>query len=92
MTYKLKYTNQFKKDYKKSKKQGRDIPIFVEVLEKLKKDEYLGIHFNDHQLSGNFIGFRECHIKPDWILIYHKDKKAKTITLTRIGSHSDLFS
>lgn len=91
MTYKLKYTAQFKKDYKKSKKQGREITLFVEVLEKLRNDEYLGIQLNDHQLTGNFTGFRECHLKSDWILIYHKDKKTKTITLTRIGSHSDLF-
>ena len=91
MTYKLKYTSQFKKDYKRSKKQGREITLFVEVLEKLRKDEYLGIQFSDHQLTGNFTGFRECHLNPDWILIYRKDKKTKTITLTRIGSHSDLF-
>lgn len=91
MTYKLKYTSQFKKDYKKSKKQGREIRVFVEALEKLRSDEYLGIQFNDHQLTGNFTDFRECHLKPDWILIYHKDKKTKTITLIRIGSHSDLF-
>lgn len=92
MTYKIKHTTQFKKDYKRAKKQGRDITILVEVLEKLKKDESLEDHFNDHQLLGQFSGFRECHLKPDWILIYYKDKNTKTITLTRMGNHSDLFS
>jgi len=92
VTYKIKHTTQFKKDYKRAKKQGRDITILVEVLEKLKKNESPEDHFNDHQLLGQFSGFRECHLKPDWILIYYKDKKTKTITLTRMGNHSDLFS
>ena len=92
MTYKIKHTTQFKKDYKRAKKQGRDITILVEVLEKLKKNESPEDHFNDHQLLGQFSGFRECHLKPDLILMYYKDKKTKTITLTRMGNHSDLFS
>jgi len=91
LSYTLKYTSQFKKDYKRSKKQGKDITLLVETLEKLMNDEELGVHFYDHYLTGNFAGFRECHLKPDWILIYHKDKKTKRITLTRLGSHSELF-
>ena len=73
MSYTLKYTSQFKKDYKRAKKQGKDITLLVETLEKLKNDETLDVHF----LTGNFIRFRECHLKPDWILIYHKEKKLK---------------
>jgi len=92
LTYKIKHTTQFKKDYKRAKTQGRDINILVEVLGKLKNDENLDYHFNDHQLLGHFSDFRECHLKPDWLLIYYKDKKTKTIILTRLGNHSDLFS
>ena len=88
----IKRTSQFKKDFKRIVKQGFDIQPLAEVIDKLSKEEPLDEKFCDHPLKGELSGFRECHIKPDWLLIYLVDKGELILTLSRTGSHSDLFN
>lgn len=89
---KVRYRKQFRKDYKRVIKQAGHTPaLFQEVLTYLVKEEPLPDKYRDHALSGNYIGFRECHIQPDWLLIYKVEADILTLTLTRTGSHSDLF-
>lgn len=85
----LHYTTQFKKDYKRIKKQNRDISKLRAVIEKLVEGQSLEPRFRDHQLYGNWEGHRNCHIEPDWILIYRVT--ADDLYLERTGSHSELF-
>jgi mRNA interferase YafQ len=86
---KIVYSSQFKKDYKKVKKQNKDIGKLGFVIEKLAAKERLDAKYRDHPLSGNWKGFRDCHLEPDWILIYRASED--TLTLARTGSHSELF-
>ncbi len=85
----VNFTNQFKKDYKTAEKRGLDIQLLESVMVRLAIPEILEEKFKDHSLTGEYKGCRECHIKPDWILIYYLGKNS--ITFTRTGSHSDLF-
>lgn len=85
------YTNQFKKDFKKAKKQGKNLEKLKEVLVLLQEQQTLPPKYKDHALAGNYIGTRECHIEPDWLLIYKIDGDKLILTLARIGSHSELF-
>ena len=85
------YTNQFKKDFKKAKKQGKNLEKLKEVLVLLQEQQILTQKYKDHVLTGNYIGTRECHIEPDWLLIYKIDGDKLILTLARIGSHSELF-
>ena len=85
------YTSQFKKDYKKAKKQGKDLNKLKEVLSFLQNGCSLQESYRDHSLTGNYIGFRECHISPDWLLIYKIDNNQLILTVARLGSHSELF-
>ena len=87
----IKRTSQFKKDVKRVIKQGRKIEELAFVIEKLANEETLDEKFLDHPLKGEWIGFRECHIDPDWLLIYLIDEKDLILSLTRTGSHEDLF-
>ena len=91
MTLTVTYTNRFKKDYELVKKRGWNIPKLKQVIELLMNCESLPIQNRDHQLVGTYVGCRECHIEPDWVLIYKIDKIESTLTLLRTGSHSDLF-
>ena len=85
-------TTQFKKDFKKTIQQpGHKPELFQKVLEYLVNEHPLPIRHRDHALSGDYTGFRECHILPDWLLIYKIEEDILTLTLTRKGSHSDLF-
>ena len=86
---KIHRTSQFKKDYKKAIKSSKPINLLVQIIEKLANKETLSEKYRDHNLSGNYTNFRECHIQPDWLLIYKYDRE--TLYLTRLGSHSDLF-
>ena len=88
----IKRTSQFKKDFKRIIKQGFDIQPLIEVIDKISKEEPLEEKFCDHALKGKWLGFRECHIKSDWLLIYLIDKGELILTLSRTGSHSDLFN
>lgn len=90
--YKVIFTSQFKKDVKKARKRGADLRKFEEVLEILVSGSSLEAKYRDHALSGNWVGFRELHIAPDWLLIYYIEDDILVLTLSRMGSHSDLFS
>ena len=68
--YTVKFTNAYKKSYKLMKKRGLDLSLLDEVVDTLRQGKQLDSKYRDHGLSGNFHGFRECHIKPDWLLIY----------------------
>ncbi len=85
----LHYTTQFKKDYKKVKKQNKDLSKLKVIIERLVDRQTLEPKYKDHQLSGNWKGHRDCHIEPDWILIYQLTDNA--LILERIGNHSELF-
>jgi mRNA interferase YafQ len=89
--YKITATNQFKKEYKKAKKRDFDISELEKVVDILAKGEKLNTKYKDHDLIGNYIGYRECHIKPDWLLIYKIENDKLVLVLSRTGTHSDLF-
>jgi mRNA interferase YafQ len=85
----IRRTRQFKRDVKRMQRQGREVEKLKRVLEALVKGEPLAAKHRDHVLVGQYKGTRECHIEPDWLLIY---ESAETeIVLIRTGSHSDLF-
>ena len=85
-------TNQFKKDLKRVKKRGKDLSLLKEVLQLLREEQILEEKYRDHALTGDYIGFRECHVQPDWLLVYRYDNDVLVLTLSRTGTHSDLFS
>ncbi len=91
MKYIVDFTTQFKKDIKLAKKQGKDTDKIFEVVEKLANDEVLEAKYKDHCLTGDYKDCRECHIEPDWLLIYKKYESELILMLVRTGSHSDLF-
>ena len=91
MKYIVDFTTQFKKDIKLAKKQGKDTEKIFEVVEKLANDEVLEAKYKDHSLTGDYKDCRECHIEPDWLLIYKKYESELILMLGRTGSHSDLF-
>lgn len=84
-------TSQFKKDYKRIKKRGYALQDLHSVLQKLANGEALDVRNCDHALVGDYEGFRECHIKPDWLLIYAIDGDQLILTASRTGTHSDLL-
>ena len=88
----LKTTTKFRKDYKRMKKQGKDMSILQEVIEELLAENVLDRKYRDHALTGSYAGFRECHIQPDWLLIYGVDHGQLILTASRTGTHSDLFN
>ena len=91
MTLKIVTTSQFKKDFKRIKKRGHDMRELHKVLDTLRAGLPLDERNRDHALVGNYIGFRECHIRPDWLLIYAIDNERLILTASRTGSHADLF-
>lgn len=91
MSLKLVPTSQFKKDYKKAKKRGLNMAALQVILDKLCAEEPLDERHRDHTLVGTYAGFRECHIQPDWLLIYAIDKGQLILIASRTGTHSDLF-
>ena len=84
-------TAQFKKDLKLIKKRGQDLTELTTVIDTLASGRPLPEKYRDHLLTGNWHGHRECHIAPDWLLIYKIDCGVLVLTLARTGSHSDLF-
>lgn len=88
---KIRYSTKFKKDFKLIQKQGNDVNLLQEVIEMLSAERQLPQKNQDHALNGDYLGYRECHISPDWLLIYKVEKDILTLSLTRTGSHSDLF-
>ena len=89
--YTVKFTSAFKKGYKLMKKRGLDLSLLDEVVDKLRQGIPLEEKNRDHELSGGWEGFRECHIKPDWLLIYLIEDHILTLTLVDTGSRSVLF-
>ena len=82
-------SSQFKKDLKKARRQGKDLNLLQAVVKTLAQEEPLEARFRDHDLTGNWRGYRECHVSPDWLLIYKIDRDE--LKLARVGSHSELF-
>ena len=89
--YEIRVTSRFKKDLKAAQEQGRDLTLLHAVITKLSNGEMLAPKYRDHALTGDWADFRECHIIPDWLLIYKQDKAILILTLVRNGTHSDLF-
>jgi len=87
----IRYSTKFKKDYKLVKKRGYDIMLLAEVLDMLCSGQPLPSKYREHNLMGNYEGCRECHITPDWLLIYELAADELILYLTRTGTHSDLF-
>jgi mRNA interferase YafQ len=85
-------SNQFKRDVKRLSRSGsRDISKLKEVITKLVNEERLDMYYKNHPLANNWKGCLECHISPDWLLIYRLNKEKKELELVRTGSHSELF-
>ena len=84
-------STKFLKDLKLAKSRGLDLSLLNEVVEKLARQEKLEEKYRDHALSGIYSDFRECHVKPDWLLIYSIDNDELELFLFRNGTHSDLF-
>lgn len=91
MKYEIVATGRFKKDLKLMMKRGYDIQLLQDVVSLLVNGDPLPDKYKDHVLVGNWLGHRECHITPDWLLIYRIDRGVVVLTLTRTGTHSDLF-
>ena len=89
--YTVKMTAQFRKDYKSAEKSGKDMRLLDEVITKLALGIPLPEKNHDHNLSGTWNSYRECHIAPDWLLIYKRHDHILVLTLARIGTHSKLF-
>ena len=87
----LRFTAKFKKDYKRIKRQGKDLSKLESTLEALVHGEALPASMRDHLLGGTCRGHRECHIEPDWLLIYLLDEEGLVLVATRTGSHSELL-
>ena len=91
MKYRPKPTSRFQKDLKRIQKRGYQIQLIKEVVRKLSDGETLETKYKDHPLSGDYAGCRECHITPDWLMIYEIYEDELILYLTRTGTHSDLF-
>ena len=91
MKYEVKVTKQFKKDLKLAKKQNKDLDKLFEVVSILADGGTLDARYRDHDLSGNYKGTRECHIEPDWLLVYEIRDEVLVLMLYRLGTHSELF-
>jgi mRNA interferase YafQ len=89
--YEMKRSNQFAKDYVKAYKAGKDLDKIDKIMFRLANKESLESKHKEHSLTGNYKGHKECHITPDWLLIYSLDVENNLITFVRTGTHSELF-
>lgn len=87
----LYYTSKFRKDLKRAAKQGKDIEALEEVIDALRERKELDPKYRNHNLTGTYHGLKECHISPDWLLVYQIEEDKLLLVLTRLGSHSELF-
>ena len=85
-------SNQFKKDLKLASKRGYKLELLEKIVDKIANNIKLEDKYRDHALTGNYIGFRECHIQPDWLLVYRIENDELMLFFSRTGSHSDLFN
>lgn len=91
MKYSIEVTSRFKRDYKKVKKRGCNIELLKNIVAALANGEKLPAENKDHELKGDHRGYRECHIQPDWLLVYKIKEDILILTLSETGTHSDLF-
>ena len=91
MKYKLAYTTSFRRAYRQIVKRGYDVTRLRAVVDTLQRGEKPDARYRDHALTGEFVGYRECHIRPDWLLVYKKDNDKLILTLIDTGTHADLF-
>lgn len=91
MKYEVKFTNQFKRDLKLAKKQGKDINKLFAVISTIAEGNKLDSKYRDHNLSGDYAGCRECHVEPDWLLVYEIIDSVLVLMIYRVGTHSELF-
>ena len=91
MNYTIKPSSRFKKDMKTAVKRGYNKNLILQIIDRLASGEVLEEKYQDHALTGDYIGHRECHIQPDWLLIYRYEEDVLVLSLTRTGTHSDLF-
>lgn len=92
MSLQVVWTSKFKKDYKLAIKRGWDIDLLDNAIRLLASAKPLPKEYNDHPLFGDWKGYRECHIEPDWLLVYRIEKSILVLSLQRTGTHSDLFN
>lgn len=93
--YIVKFTSRFKKDYKTIQKRGLNTSKLFDVIDLIASganEQKLKEEYDDHALSGNWKGYRECHIEPDWLLIYEIVENVLVLSLSRTGTHADLFN
>ena len=91
MKYEVKFTAQFKKDIKRAERQHQNLHKLFEVIDLLAQGKRLTAKYRDHELSGKYKGTKECHIEPDWLLVYEYRNDVLVLVLYRLGSHSELF-
>ncbi len=91
MKYEVRFTGQFKRDLKLAKKQGKDIEKLFEVIYTIAEGKKLDPQYHDHNLSGDYYGCRECHVEPDWLLVYEIMDNILVLMIYRAGTHSELF-
>ena len=91
MNREIVWTTKFKKDYKLAIKRHLDIDLLDDIIRALSRGETLPEKNKDHELSGNWVGHRECHVQPNWLLVYRIDNDILVLTLARTGTHSDIF-
>ena len=89
--YEVVLSNRFRKDLKLAAKRGCVLALLNSIVDRLAQGETLPAKHRDHSLTGDYIGFRECHIQPDWLLIYRTEEEALMLFLMRTGTHADLF-
>lgn len=89
--YRIEFSKRYQRDYKTVDKRGFNKQLLNDVIRQIAIGKRLQIKHRDHALKGKFSGYRECHIQPDWLLIYKKDEDQKILKLARTGTHSDLF-
>ncbi len=89
--YNVVESSSYRKDYKRLKRQGKDMSRLRSVINLLADGEALPAEYKDHPLKGQYKGYRDCHIEDDWVLIYKIENKILTLSLTRTGTHSDLY-
>ena len=91
MRYDVQFTNQFKKDLKLAQKQKKNLDKLFDVIDILANGGILDVKYKDHELTRNYKGTRECHVEPDWLLIYEIRDEVLVLMLYRLGTHSELF-
>ena len=91
MSYEVKYTARFKRDYKRMQRRGKEMSKLLDVVDMLREGQVLPPQYQDHPLHGEYEGHRDCHIEPDLILIYRIDHGQLHLICLRLGTHSDLF-